>query len=168
MVFFLLVICILFLAAGCTINISIGNHADDATNETAFNPSSETTANISRYQTKARIMISTENKGNASISSSDLVVSQQLVDTYAAILQSDEIRNKIYKEYPDNEYTLALESLNQTEIFAIVVTSKNPENLKEVCDIAVTHFCEIVPQIMGNISCKVVNYAGLPQVVETN
>ena len=69
---------------------------------------------------------------------------------------------------PNLKYELTLESINETEIFAIIATSENPERLDDVCNLAVSLLCEEVPLIIDGASCTVVNYAKSAQLVGTN
>lgn len=163
---FLLIICVFSLFVGCTININIGNSTEDSTKETnsksifdyIFNSAKEPPM----YESRASIYISYKTTTDTAISSSDLAVSLSLVDTYAKILQSDRVQDKIREEYPAVEYTLSLESLHETELFSIIATGEDPEYLDEICNTAVSMLCEQIPQIVEGSSCKVVDYAKQP------
>lgn len=172
LVLFLCVACILLFITGCTININLDNPAYDTTNDTENDYSSE---NISGYQSRATIYMSNKNSVELpAISSSDLIVSGSLADTYAAILQSDvvqdEIRKEICKKHPDAniEYTLTLEPLEETEIYAIIAISENAEHLEEICNTAVSVFCEKLTETLPDISCKIIDYAKSAQCIVTN
>lgn len=166
---FILIICISVLLAGCTININVGNPSDASKNGTTPNHNSDTSTNISIYQSRATIYIS--NKGSAespAISSSDLIVSKDFIESYIVILNSKQIQSKIREKYPSAEYTLTLEPMNETNVFSIIAASENPECLEEICDIATSMLCEIIPQVIEGVSCKVVDHAKPAQLVEKN
>jgi len=121
---FFLIICISVLLAGCTININVGNPSNASENETTPNHNSDTSTNISIYQSRATIYIS--NKGSAespAISSSDLIVSKDFIESYIVILNSKQIQSKIREKYPSAEYTLTLEPMNETNVFSIIAAN---------------------------------------------
>jgi len=78
------------------------------------------------------------------------------------ILQSEAIQKLIRKEYPDVEYTLSLETIDETEVCAVIATGENPEYLEEICNMATELFGEKIADLMG-CSYKVVEYAGPAQ-----
>ena len=165
---FLLVVCVSCLFAGCTINVNIGNPSNDTVNETLSKHNSDTTSNIRIYQSRATILISTVESSDLAISSSDLSATTSLAKTYAAILNTSKIQNKIKEDYPNIEYELTLEPINETEIYAVIATSENPEKLEDICNLAVSLLCEEVSLIAAGSSCKVIDNATPAQLVETN
>lgn len=161
----LLVVTVFLFAAGCTVNINVGNAAD--TENKTMNQGVDTTVNESVYQSCAAVLISNGGTtASTSISSSDLAVSKPLVDVCKTILQSNRIREKICEEYPAAKYELTLEPMNETAIFTIIATSKSPEALEEICNMAVSLFCEEVSSKMDGVSCKVIDYAKSVRQVE--
>lgn len=167
---FLFVVYISFLLAGCTININVGNSSEEATNRTngktifdhIFNNRS------TMYESRATIYISNIFAESSAISSSDLTVSKQLAESYQVILNSKKIKSKIQEQYPNIEYKLTMESINQTEVFYITATSEKPEELDDVCNLAASLLCEEVPLAIEGASCKVVECARSAQLVGTN
>lgn len=168
---FILVACIFCLLAGCTININVGDPSEDTVNETddktifdyTFNNGSTT------YESRTTVYIAdTTAATDTAISSSDLKVTKSLVETYSGILQSNKIQGKIREEYPGVEYTLSLQSMNETKIFTLIATSEDPEYLEEICNMAASLLCEELPQIIAGSSCKVVDPANPAQLVGTN
>ncbi len=166
----LLISCVVFLIAGCTININVGNPSEDAANETdgktifdyIFNSGS------TMYESRASIYLETATAADAAISSSDLKVAKSLLETYSGILQSNVIQGQIREEFPGVEYTLSLEPRNDTAICALIATGESPEYLDEICNMAVSLLCEQIPQIVEGSSCKVIDYAKPARLVGTN
>ena len=152
---FLFIVYISCLLAGCTININVGNPSEDTANKTV-------------YECRASIYIANTTAADAAISSSDLKVEKSLVETYSVILQSNMIQGQIREEYSGVEYTLTLESINETEIFTLIATGENPEYLDEICNMAVSLLCEQIPKIIEGTSCRRVDYAKTAQLVGTN
>ena len=158
-----LIVCISVLFAGCTVNINVGKPAEDATKETdgknIFDYIFSSEKQKTMHECRSSIYISnTAAATDTAISSSDLTVSTELVATLTMILQSSTIQDEICEEYPGAEYTLSLEPIDETEIFALIATSENPEHLEEICNLAVSLFCEAVPQIINGFSCKIIDY----------
>ena len=120
------------------------------------------------YESRAVIYIfNTHEDQTGTISSSDLTVSIRLVKTYNAILQSSMVQDKIREEYSGTEYELSLEQIDETEIFALIATSETPEHLEDICNMAVSLLCEMIPQVIAGSSCKIVDYAKPAQAVGT-
>ena len=170
---YLVIVCIFGLLTGCTININVENPAkDDAKNTDSktifdyiFNNGNQTTL----YESRATILISnTATAESPAISSSDLSATTSLAKTYAAILNTSKIQNKIKEEYPNIEYELTLEPINETEICAVIATSEHPEKLEDICNLAVSLLCEEVSLIVEGSSCKVIDNATPAQLVGTN
>lgn len=160
---FLIVVCIFGLLAGCAININIGNPSEDAANKTdgktIFDYIFKNGSIM--YESRANIYIATTTTDSA-ISSSDLIVTESLVATIDSILQSNMIQDKIREEFPGVEYTLSVESINETELCSIIATGESPEYLDEICNIAVSMLCEQISQIVEGSSCRVIDYAKQP------
>lgn len=166
---FFLIVCVSVLFAGCTININVGNSSDASENGTTPDHGNDITASTSTYQSRATIYISqTVTTDSTMISSDDLTGSSSLMETYKVILKSKRIQGKIQEDYPEIEYELTLEQINETEMFAITATSERPEKLEEICNMAVSLFSEEVSNIIEGVSCKVVDHAKPAQLVEKN
>ena len=78
------------------------------------------------------------------------------------------VQDKIREEYSGTEYALSLEQTNETEIFTLIATSETPEYLEDMCNMAVSLLCEMIPQVIGGSSCKIVDCAKSAQAVGTN
>ena len=167
---FLLIVCTVGLLVGCTININVDSQSKNTTketgNKTIFNSILNGKEEPSMYESRATIYITTSKNDNAAISSSDLTVEIQLAETYRVILQSDKVQEEIRKEYTGAEYTLTLEQINETEVFALIATSENPEKLQEICNMAASLLCETVQQTIEGTSCRIVDCATSAKLVE--
>ena len=166
----LVIVCIFGLLTGCTTNINPGDSSEKDKNKTEDKTTiiDDFFGRNKAYESRATILISnTATAESPTIPSSDLTASQSLAKTYAAILNNSTIQNKIKEEYPNIEYELTLEPINETEIFAVIVTSEHPEKLEDICNLAVSLLCEKVSLIIGS-SCKVIDNATPAQLVGTN
>lgn len=162
---FLIAVCTFSLLIGCTVNINIGAPSEGVPKETTILESNSNQKTM--YESRANILIMNQGTSNTAISSSDLNVSVQLMESYVVILKSSTIQNQVRKEYPGVEYILSLEQINETEAFAIVATSETPEHLEDICNMAVSLFCETLPQVIEGSSCKIVNCAKSTKAVGT-
>ena len=103
-----------------------------------------------------------------SISSGDLVTSRGLVDSYIVILNTRETLNDVADyagvklSYAEIARMIKAEAVNETEIFQVTVTSKDPAEAEKIAN-AIAY---ILPNRIGNIiegtSAKVVEAAVVP------
>ncbi len=111
---------------------------------------------------------SSVNVGSGSINLGDLNLAKSLIDTYRVILKSRLNLEKVIKEgqfrySPEQLYgMIAVNSVDETEIFSISVTSGNAQ---EACDIANT-IVKVLPQTISEVisasNVKVVDMAIVP------
>lgn len=106
--------------------------------------------------------------GSSAVSSSDLAVALQLVETYTNIVRSDRVVDKVIDASGVELTTkqvkkmISAEAVNETEIFQVTVTSPDPElSMKLANTIADVAPAEIKGIIEGS-SAKVIDYAKLP------
>ncbi len=166
----LVVVCIFGLLTGCTININLGDSSEKDKNKTEDKTIFDDFFGRRKvYESRATIYTSnTVTAESTAISSSDLTASTSLAETYSVILNGSKIQNKIKENYPNVEYELILEPINETEVFVLIATSENAENLEDICNLAVSLFCEEVSLIVEGSSCKVIDNATPAQLVGTN
>ena len=99
---YLLIVCIVSLLAGCTININLDTPSKNATKETGikaifdyiFNGEEKPTM----YESRATIYITTSTDDETAISSSDIAAKSYLVNTYNIILQTIRNQSQICEE----------------------------------------------------------------------
>ena len=167
----LVIVCIFGLLTGCTININLGDSSEKDKNKTEDKTTiiDDFFGRNKAYESRATILISnTATAKSPAISSSDLSATTSLAKTYAAILNNSKIQNKIKEEYPNIEYELTLEPINETEICAVIATSEHPEKLEDICNLAVSLLCEEVSRFLDGVSFKVIDNATPAQLVGTN
>ena len=91
--------------------------------------------------------------GDMSISSSDLVASRNLVNTYTVILRTRETINLVIdyagvdKSYSQVKGMISASAVDETEIFQVTVTSPDPQEAKRIAD-AIAY---ILPNRIGDI-----------------
>lgn len=165
----LVIVCIFGLLTGCNINLGDSSEKDKNKTEDKTTIIDDFFGRNKAYESRATILISNTATAKApAISSSDLSATTSLVKTYAAILNTSKIQNKIKEDYPNIEYELTLEPINETEICTVIATSEHPEKLEDICNLAVSLLCEEVSLIVEGSSCKVIDNATPAQLVGTN
>jgi len=95
-----------------------------------------------QYQSAAMFYVNNNSlsvgDASLSISSSDIVASKSLVDTYIVILNTRETLNDVIdyadvdRSYAEVKGMLSAEPVNETEIFQIVVTSPDPVEAENI------------------------------------
>lgn len=105
---------------------------------------------------------------STSITSSDISASVQLVDTYAAIILTDNVLDTVIRELNlplDTEElfdNIRIESVNETEVFKVFVEDTIPERAANIAN----KISEIAPiqieSIVEGCSVKLVNVAKVP------
>ncbi len=123
-----------------------------------------------RYQATVTIYVN-NNRADAKdeISNASLVTSQKLVKTYVNIIKSDTVLNRVV-EHSGLPYTaaqlrnmLSAEQVEETEIFRIVVTNRNPQRAADVVNAIAREGLDGIEAIVEGSSAKVVDYASVPK-----
>lgn len=124
------------------------------------------------YQASALMYVNntdaSQNNSSNTISNSDLAAAQKLVDTYVVILKSratlEEVldRTGLDYTYEELENMVSASGVNSTEIFKIVVTSKDPAEAEMIANT----ITEVLPDKISNIvvgsDVRTVDYAVAP------
>ena len=102
------------------------------------------------------------------ISNADLTAAQKLVDTYVVILQSRTALNEVIEE-ADLDYTyeelkkmISAASVNSTEVFEIVVTSKSPSEAERIANTIANILPDKIADIVTGSDVRIVDYAVIP------
>ena len=104
------------------------------------------------------------------ITSGDISASKNLVDSYIVILKTRETINEVI-DYADLDLSynrvrgmISASSVNDTEIFQVVVTSPDPEQAKVIADAIAYLLPKRIGSIIEGTSAKVVDSAVVPTV----
>ena len=114
------------------------------------------------------MFITSQNRTDSSITSSDLTTSQKLVSTYIVVLKSNSVLDKVSKDL-DYKYSaqqirkmLSAYSIDGTEAFEIKVTNRDPEVALTIANtIAYAAPAEIIRVVKAG-AVEVIDYATLP------
>ncbi len=103
-----------------------------------------------------------------SISASELTAAQGLVDTYIVILNSRSTVDEVVKaanlpySYEDFCSMLSAEKINETEIFQITVTSKDPAEAEKIANTIADILPRKIAEVVDGSSVRVVENALFP------
>ena len=128
------------------------------------------TANFVTPMYRAEVtMYVNNNSGNTdTVSSSNLAVALQLVKTYVNIIKSDRVLEKVIEETglmltpKQIRGMLTAESVNDTEMFAVRITSSSPEMSMRIANAIADVAPGVISVIIEGSSAKVVDYAKVP------
>jgi len=124
-----------------------------------------------KYQASALLFVnnSSFSVGSTSISLSDLSASQTLVGTYITILKTRLTLNDVIEQagvpytFEEMKNMITAKSVNGTEIFEIVVTSKDPQEAERIANTIVKVLPDKITQIMDGSAVRTVDLAVAPK-----
>ncbi len=102
------------------------------------------------------------------MTASDISASMKLVSTYEAIILSDPVMELVIEENNLNMTAgqlagrIAVDSVNNTEVFKVKVTSASPELAAQIANTIAKVAPEKIGSIVDGCSVKVVSYAKVP------
>lgn len=105
------------------------------------------------------------------LSASDLQASARLVDTYAAIIRNEAFLGDVAKKMGEGNdpetveklmKAVAIDSVNNTEVFRVSVVDPNPEKAAEIANIIVKMAPNRIADIVEGSSVKIINKATVP------
>lgn len=124
------------------------------------------------YQASALLYVNNSDvsvgSASFSISTSDLTAAQKLVNTYIVILRSRTVLNEVIEAagldctYGQLSSMITAESVNSTEVFRIVVTSKSPTEAELIANTIADLLPERIPAIVNGSDVRIVDYAVVP------
>lgn len=103
-----------------------------------------------------------------SLSSGDISAAKSLVDTYIVILKSRACLNDVIdyanidRSYPELHDMVSAVSVNETEVFQVIVTSSDPAEAEQIANAIAYILPKRISNIVEGTSAKVVDYAVLP------
>ncbi len=129
------------------------------------------TVNFVAPQYEARVTMYVNNNSNQegnSVSSNDLSAAVRLVNTYINIIKSDRVLDRVISETGENLSQEALremistDPLNETEMFAVVVTSGDPQLSANLANAIADITPGEIAQIIKGSSAEIVDHAKVP------
>lgn len=111
--------------------------------------------------------------GASTLTQSDLNASMQLVDTYSAIISSKTVLEMVIDEAEvdltteELEKKIETEAINKTEVFVVNVLNSDPKEASRIANAIAEIAPEQIAEIVDGSSVKVVDYAKIPEEIET-
>lgn len=124
-----------------------------------------------KYQASAMLFVNTSSLdvGSTKINLSDLTASKSLANTYSVILKSrttlEEVIEKAELSYSYTELNnmIATQTVNDTEVFRVTVTSTDPNEAEKIANTIVDVLPERINTIMDGSAVKIVDKAVVPK-----
>ena len=134
---------------------------------------------VSEFESSVTVIVNNKKTDTSGqILSSDISASKMLVDTYVVIVKSDTVLNEVSVRLNDEKgiaYSVSelrrmikASSVDETEIFEIVVRNTNPEYTREIANMIASVAPEKIKNYVEASSVKVINYAGIGKRVAPN
>ncbi len=102
------------------------------------------------------------------ISNADLTAAQKLVNTYVVILKSRTALSEVIEEaglnysYEELKDMISAAAVNSTEVFEVVVTSKDPAEAERIANTIANVLPEKIADIVSGSDVRIVDYAVIP------
>lgn len=120
------------------------------------------------YKASVSLYVNNNTGDTGTVSSSNLAVALQLVNTYVNIIESDTVLNKVIEETglmltaEDIRVMLTAEAVNDTEMFRVNITTGNPKMSADIANAIATVAPSEIAKIIEGSSAKVIDYAKVP------
>ena len=121
------------------------------------------------YSATASLYVYNGEKVSDRVSQSDLVASQQLVETYIVIIKSDSVLEEVSRRTGD-EFTaeeirdmLSASATNGTEAFTITVENKNPETAQRLVNTIIEVIPNEIIRVVKAGAVEIIDRAKVPE-----
>lgn len=117
------------------------------------------------YQSYTTVVLSGSESSNTSITTNDVTLNKNLVDTYAEIVRSRRILDQVIEKldldisYEDLSTRVSVSALNNTEIIKITVDNENPETAMEIANEAAEVFSSEISSLYKMDNVNILDYA---------
>lgn len=116
-----------------------------------------------RYEASVSMLVNTRTDASAAITNDNISSAQNLVDTYAIIIKSNTILNRVIADldleltYTELQEMVTVDSINNTQVMKVAVQSPDPETSRKI----LSSMCIIAPPAVADAveagSCKVIS-----------
>lgn len=120
------------------------------------------------YRASVTMYVNNNSEVTTGMTSSDLAVALQLVNTYVNIIQSDKVLEKVVDETGLNisagqiRQMLSAEVVDETEMFRVSIISPNAQMSTDIVNAIASIAPAEISQIVEGSNAKVVDYAKVP------
>lgn len=124
-----------------------------------------------KYESFTTLMVgkSRDYRGNDQIDYDDLVLSQKLVHTYGALVESRDVSDKVIEnlgldmDYEELGNKIDVNLVEDTEIIRIKVTDKTPQQAMAIANETASVFMDSVVRLMNVENIQVIDEARIPE-----
>lgn len=115
-----------------------------------------------RYEASVSMIVNARAGTTTVVTSDDISNSQSLVNTYAIIIKSNTVLNRVIDElglnmsYEELYEAVTVEAVNHTQVMKIAVQHEKPEMAKQIVDLITQIAPDIVKDAVEAGSCKVI------------
>ncbi|MBO5060007.1 MAG: hypothetical protein J6C82_03745 [Clostridia bacterium] len=120
------------------------------------------------YRTDGTLYVNAQRTQTSDVSQTNLVASQQLVETYKEILSRRTFLSRVASDL-DNRYSvrelgsmISMNPVNETEILEIKVTGKVPDDVYSICHSVLTHASDELVRVVNAGSVKILDDGQVP------
>lgn len=120
------------------------------------------------YKASVTLYVNNNSEDSGMVSSSNLAVALQLVNTYVNIIQSDTVLQKVVEETGLNisadqvRDMLSAKVVEKTEMFEVSIISPNPQMSADIANAIASIAPAEIAMIIEGSSAKVIDYAKVP------
>ena len=116
-----------------------------------------------RYEASVNMIVNTKLDNTGNITNDNISSAQNLVDTYAIIVKSNTVLNKVIEQlnlsmtYEELFDQVSISAVNNTQVMEIAAQNNNPVIAKEVVEIISSLVPDTVAEVMDGATCKTVS-----------
>lgn len=116
-----------------------------------------------KYEASVNMIVNTRTDTSGVITNDNISSAQNLVDTYAIIIKSNTILNRVITDlnlnmtYKELYEMVSVDSINNTQVMKIAVQTSSPETSKQIVVAMSTIAPDIVAEAVEAGSCKVIS-----------
>ena len=126
------------------------------------------------YKSKTTLLLANvttfDSNANASTGlTADITLNQKLVSTYREIITSKKVLNQVIKklelnyEYEQLKKMITVDSVSNTEIISVTVTSANPEKASQIANEVANTFCDVIVTIYQIQNVNIIDKAEISE-----
>ena len=125
--------------------------------------------NIPKYRSSASIVLTSNSGTNATITTNDVTINKNLIQTYSEIVKSRKVIEDVINNlgirlaYEDLVKTIEVTSVSNTEIIKISVINTNKEVASTIANAVADSFTKEVSEIYNVANVRILDRANVPE-----
>ena len=124
--------------------------------------------NVPKYRSSASIVLTSNSGVNATITTNDVTINKNLVQTYSEIVKSRKVIENVIDilgmklDFEDLVKTIEVTSVSNTEIIKISVVNTNPDTASIIANAVADSFTKEVSDIYNVANVRILDRANIP------